>query len=206
MHEYLAVYTNNQSYGHCTDCSKRTPHVCTKCNYCYSCHPKIERIEKEAQANVLIRYYRKEQKQLQRVSFVTYRIRSSKKWGYCVLVKISTQNFTQYPIQRLYFCPKVLDISSVMSRMYVIFCLLNLIFNFLFQLRQFTHIMQVLISHRYIGWRTRGREGPCSSISQSCGLRLLWTFLNTLKLVNIASVRALFLSFLRAPLFLLVFW
>ncbi|MFY9869047.1 MAG: hypothetical protein WAK17_04960 [Candidatus Nitrosopolaris sp.] len=57
MHEYLTVYATNQSYGQCTECKKRTPHIWTKCNYCYSCHLKIERIEKDAQANALIKYY-----------------------------------------------------------------------------------------------------------------------------------------------------
>jgi ferredoxin len=29
-------------YRACNDCNKRTPHVCTKCGLCYSCHWKIE--------------------------------------------------------------------------------------------------------------------------------------------------------------------
>ena len=47
MHEYLTSYGDNSRYGECIDCDKRTPHICLKCNYCYSCHFKIERIEKE---------------------------------------------------------------------------------------------------------------------------------------------------------------
>ncbi len=31
--------------------------VCLKCNYCYSCHPKIEIIAKEGQVKKLIEYY-----------------------------------------------------------------------------------------------------------------------------------------------------
>jgi hypothetical protein len=45
MHEYLS-YTKLVYYD-CIECKKRTPHVCIRCHYCYSCHPKIERIEKE---------------------------------------------------------------------------------------------------------------------------------------------------------------
>ena len=45
MHEYLAF--SRPFYRECINCKKRTPHTCLRCNYCYSCHPKIERIEKE---------------------------------------------------------------------------------------------------------------------------------------------------------------
>ena len=45
MHEYAAPLT--LVYHECIDCKKRTPHICIECNYCYSCHPNIERIEKE---------------------------------------------------------------------------------------------------------------------------------------------------------------
>ncbi len=34
-----------QPYRVCNDCNKRTPHVCTKCGLCYSCHWKIERMQ-----------------------------------------------------------------------------------------------------------------------------------------------------------------
>ena len=45
MHEYLSH--NSLAYYDCIDCNKRTPHVCITCHHCYSCHPKIERVEKE---------------------------------------------------------------------------------------------------------------------------------------------------------------
>jgi hypothetical protein len=45
VHEYVAPFT--LIYHECIDCKKRTPHICITCNYCYSCHPNIERIEKE---------------------------------------------------------------------------------------------------------------------------------------------------------------
>jgi hypothetical protein len=69
MHEYITLYTN-PSYGQCNECMKRTPHICLKCNYCYSCHPKIERIEKEMEK--VTKLHRP--KEHQRVSFVTYRV------------------------------------------------------------------------------------------------------------------------------------
>ena len=45
MHEYLS--DNRFPYGECIDCTKRSAHVCIRCHYCYSCHPKIEQLEKE---------------------------------------------------------------------------------------------------------------------------------------------------------------
>ncbi|MFZ0514910.1 MAG: hypothetical protein WAM14_25130 [Candidatus Nitrosopolaris sp.] len=85
MHEYLTVYDNSQSYGQCIECNKRTPHICLKCNYCYSCHPKIESIEKD-QAKKLIKYRyirnntaeERGQGQLPPVTFVTYAITKTK--------------------------------------------------------------------------------------------------------------------------------
>ena len=44
MHEYLAS-SINYCYSYCVECKKRTPHICIKCHYCYSCHPKIENIK-----------------------------------------------------------------------------------------------------------------------------------------------------------------
>ena len=46
MHEYITSYIK-PSYSACIDCNKRTTYICLKCNYCYSCHFKIEKIEKE---------------------------------------------------------------------------------------------------------------------------------------------------------------
>ena len=40
MHEYLS--DSRFPYGECIDCTKRSAHVCIRCHYCYSCHPKIE--------------------------------------------------------------------------------------------------------------------------------------------------------------------
>ena len=45
MHEYLS--DSRFPYGECIDCRKRSAHVCIRCHYCYSCHPKIEQLEKE---------------------------------------------------------------------------------------------------------------------------------------------------------------
>ena len=54
MHEYLS-YTKPIYYD-CINCKKRTPHVCIRCHYCYSCHPKIERIEKEVEVKLRSNY------------------------------------------------------------------------------------------------------------------------------------------------------
>jgi hypothetical protein len=83
MHEFLAMYDNGGSYSECIECNKRTPHICLKCNYCYSCHPKIERIEKEEQANKLIKYLNNtiqqpRQQRLSPATFVTYTITKPK--------------------------------------------------------------------------------------------------------------------------------
>jgi hypothetical protein len=82
MHEYLTLYNKNRSYGECIECNKRTPHICLKCNYCYSCHPKMERIEKEEQAKKLIKYLYSQNNNNQKgtrqqqypIKFVTYAI------------------------------------------------------------------------------------------------------------------------------------
>src|SRR5205809_395447 len=47
MHEYVNINGRDSQYKECVDCNKRTPHICFRCNYCYSCHFKIESIEKE---------------------------------------------------------------------------------------------------------------------------------------------------------------
>lgn len=91
MHEYLTLYNKNRSYGECIECNKRTPHICLKCNYCYSCHPKMERIEKEEQAKKLIKYLYSQNNNNQKgarqqqypKTFVTYaisRTRITTKW------------------------------------------------------------------------------------------------------------------------------
>jgi hypothetical protein len=49
MSEYLSLY--NLSYGECSECKERTPHICLKCHYRYSGHYIIERIEKEQENN-----------------------------------------------------------------------------------------------------------------------------------------------------------
>ena len=84
MHEYLADYRLFPPYQSCVECNKRSQYVCTKCNYCYSCHYKIERKEKEnemkRQPLTLIRVnHLRSPKTVQRqpnneVNFVTYKI------------------------------------------------------------------------------------------------------------------------------------
>jgi len=56
MHEYVTSYIN-PTYTECIDCNKRTPHVCDRYRYCYSCHFKIERIEREQDLMTIRRYY-----------------------------------------------------------------------------------------------------------------------------------------------------
>jgi len=84
MHEYLTSYNKNRPYGVCMECNKRTPHICLKCNYCYSCHPKMERFEKEEQAKNLIKYQNNNSQDRARqqhypVTFVTYTISKARK-------------------------------------------------------------------------------------------------------------------------------
>jgi hypothetical protein len=45
MHEYIS--DSHFLYSDCIECRKRTAHTCIKCHYCYSCHPKIEQLEKK---------------------------------------------------------------------------------------------------------------------------------------------------------------
>ena len=84
IHEYLADHHLSLPYRNCIECSRRSQHVCTTCSYCYSCHYKIERKEKEnkmkrrpitlnrANPKKLPRTVRKQPKY--HVDFVTYKI------------------------------------------------------------------------------------------------------------------------------------
>ena len=45
MHEYIS--DSHFSYSECIECRKRSAHVCIRCHYCYSCHLKIEQLEKK---------------------------------------------------------------------------------------------------------------------------------------------------------------
>jgi len=72
VHEYLTSYGRGSSqYKKCLDCDKSTPHICLRCNCCYSCHFKIERIEKE--------HWRKQGNDYL-VIFTTYTIGNNGKW------------------------------------------------------------------------------------------------------------------------------
>jgi len=44
MHEFLSPL--KLKYGRCRWCDKRSPHICFRCVYCYSCHPEMESIER----------------------------------------------------------------------------------------------------------------------------------------------------------------
>jgi hypothetical protein len=77
MHEFLTENNNSSSYRECIACNKRTPHICLKCNYCYSCHPLIERIEKAEREKQLIKSFKNTIQQpphqrMTSVSFVMY--------------------------------------------------------------------------------------------------------------------------------------
>jgi hypothetical protein len=45
MHEYLAESGKSTIYKDCAECRKRKSTICVMCNYCYSCHYKVERME-----------------------------------------------------------------------------------------------------------------------------------------------------------------
>jgi hypothetical protein len=45
MHEYMAEPGKSNIYKDCVECRKRKSTICVTCNYCYSCHYKIERME-----------------------------------------------------------------------------------------------------------------------------------------------------------------
>ena len=84
MHEYITSYIK-PLYSQCIDCNKRTTHICVKCHYCYSCHFKIESIEKEKEKRVITsKYYplssfdRDILKQKYPVTFVSYKIKADK--------------------------------------------------------------------------------------------------------------------------------
>ena len=90
MHEYITSYIK-PSYSECIDCNKRTTCICLKCNYCYSCHFKIEKIEKERMKKVPVnnmnnnKYYQQHyhnrdivRQQGYPLMFVTYKIKTSK--------------------------------------------------------------------------------------------------------------------------------
>ncbi len=64
MHEYLS--STNLVYYDCIDCKMRTPHICIRCHYCYSCHPKIERMEKEIEVKMKSSY------KMQKPTFLMY--------------------------------------------------------------------------------------------------------------------------------------
>ena len=64
MHEYLS--STNLVYYDCIECKKRTPHICIRCHHCYSCHPKIERIEKEIEVKTKSSY------KIQKPTFLMY--------------------------------------------------------------------------------------------------------------------------------------
>ena len=77
MHEYLALYGDNSRYGDCVDCNKRTPHICLECNYCYSCHFKVERMEKEYPLKQIII---PDERRRHPTIFTTYTIIGKRKW------------------------------------------------------------------------------------------------------------------------------
>ena len=80
MHEYFTEYPPNL-YRMCADCNKRTPHICLKCNFCFSCHYKVESIEKNEKMRQAI-VTRKQDKvhapqsiiSKHEVKFVTYKL------------------------------------------------------------------------------------------------------------------------------------
>jgi hypothetical protein len=45
MHEYIRE-TSTWKYENCECCSNRTSFTCVRCKYCWSCHWKKERLEK----------------------------------------------------------------------------------------------------------------------------------------------------------------
>lgn len=64
MHEYIS--DSHFPYGECIDRRKRSAHVCTRCHYRYSCHPKIEQLEK-------IKKYSHERYQMPKQLFMKYK-------------------------------------------------------------------------------------------------------------------------------------
>ena len=45
MHQFLSPL--KLKYGYCAWCNKRSPHICLRCSYCYSCHPHMESVERK---------------------------------------------------------------------------------------------------------------------------------------------------------------
>lgn len=45
MHEFLSPL--QLKYTQCRWCKKRSPHICFRCGSCYSCHAKVESIERK---------------------------------------------------------------------------------------------------------------------------------------------------------------
>lgn len=83
MHEYFTEYPP-LSYRVCADCDKRTPHICLKCNYCFSCHYKVERLEKNEKVGPLTVPHNQEKPHTphadipkHEVKFVTYKLKKS---------------------------------------------------------------------------------------------------------------------------------
>jgi hypothetical protein len=75
MHEYIS--DSYFIYNKCIECKKRTPHVCIRCHYCYSCHPKIEKLEKDRRKeDVRIAKYDYYQVAKQSSPFVVYKRRN----------------------------------------------------------------------------------------------------------------------------------
>jgi hypothetical protein len=46
MHEYIRETSSTWKYNVCNCCDYRTPFTCVRCGYCWSCHWKKERLEK----------------------------------------------------------------------------------------------------------------------------------------------------------------
>ena len=83
MHEYVTLYGHDSRYKECIDCNKRTPHICFRCNYCYSCHFKIERTEKEywlERVKIIPANGRQRRDNHYPVAFTTYATANKRKW------------------------------------------------------------------------------------------------------------------------------
>jgi hypothetical protein len=82
MHEYLTESGKSTIYMDCVECRERKSTICIRCNYCYSCHYKIERIETSKKPPSTRVTHPKRNSMNQRlqsnryeVNFVTYRIK-----------------------------------------------------------------------------------------------------------------------------------
>ena len=80
MHEYATSYSN-VLYKECTHCNKRTLHICLRCGYCYSCHFKIESLERQQELMKVRKFYpsrtRDREAEQHSVRFVTYELAKS---------------------------------------------------------------------------------------------------------------------------------